>query len=159
MISCMLIYSEHVQDHNLIYCPIAPSLSKYKATCNKSESWQAHYLLDPRLPHSLEKVIPILVLQFQNDPLFAAKHWLFSSKRPLFGDKTLTFHSKMNCLFCGETLTFQPKWTHLFTVKHCDIKINPFFSKFTEVSTKIPPFSRKMWILDVLKKYAFIHEF
>ncbi len=71
-----------------------------------------------RLPHSLEKMVPILVLQFENDPFFVAKHWLFSSKRPLFNDKTLTFLSKITPLFCGKTLTFQLKWTPLFTVKH-----------------------------------------
>ncbi len=62
-------------------------------------------------------------------PFFAVKHWLFSPNEPLFHSKTL------------------------------DIKITPFFSKFMEVSTKIPPFSRKMRILDFLKKYPFIHEF
>ncbi len=43
----------------------------------------------------------------------------------------------------------------LFHGKILDIKINPFFSKFTEVSIKIPPFYRNMQILDFLKKYSF----
>ncbi len=38
-----------------------------------------------------------------------------------------------------------------FHSKTLVIKINPFFSKFTEVSTKITPFSWKMQILDFLK--------
>ncbi len=46
-----------------------------------------------------------------------------------------------------------------FHSKTLDIKINPFFSTFMEVSTKIPYFSRKMRILDFLKKYPFISEF
>ncbi len=46
-----------------------------------------------------------------------------------------------------------------FHSKTLDIKINPFFHKFTEVSTKISPFSRKMRMLDFLKKYPFIRVF
>ncbi len=54
-----------------------------------------------RLPHSLEKMVPILVLQFENDPLFAIKHWLFS-----------------------------PKWTPFFVVKHWLVSPHePFFSR------------------------------
>ncbi len=64
-----------------------------------------------RLTHSLEKVVPILVLQFENYPLFAAKHWLFNLKWPLF---------------CHKTLIFQPKWTPIFTVKHWTSKLTPF---------------------------------
>ncbi len=75
-----------------------------------------------------KKWYPSLFSSLKMTPFFAAKHWLFSSKWPPFHGKTL------------------------------DIKINPFFSKFTEVSTKIPPFSRKMRILDFLQKYPFIHE-
>ncbi len=101
-----------------------------------------------RLPHSLEKVVPVLVLQFENDPLFVAKHWLFSSKWPLFRDKTLTFQSKMNPFFCGKNTDFSAQMNPVFHSKTLDIKINPFFSKFTEVSTKIPPFlwKCKSWI-------------
>ncbi len=36
-------------------------------------------------------------------------------------------------------MTFQPKST-TFHAKTLDVKINTFFSKFTEVNTKIPPF-------------------
>ncbi len=80
----------------------------------------------------------------ENDPFFAIKHWLFSSKwTPLFGDKTLTF---------------QPKWTPFFTVKQWTSKLTPF-SPNSEVSTKIPSFSRKMQILNFLKKYPFIRKF
>ncbi len=46
-----------------------------------------------------------------------------------------------------------------FHGKILDNKINPFFSKFMEVSTNMPPFSRKMRILDFLKKITFIREF
>ncbi len=41
------------------------------------------------LPHSLEKVVPILILQFEKTPFF-----------------------------CGKTLTFQLHWTPFFMVKH-----------------------------------------
>ncbi len=101
-----------------------------------------------------KKWYPSLFFSLKITPFFVAKHWLFSSKRPLFRSKTLAFESKLNPLFCGKTLTFQPKWTPIFKVKHF-IRINPYFSKFTEVSTKIPPFSRKMRILDFIKKYPF----
>ncbi len=37
-----------------------------------------------RLPHSLEKVVPILVLQFENDPLFCCKTLTFQLKTTLF---------------------------------------------------------------------------
>ncbi len=42
-------------------------------------------------------------------PFFVAKYRFFSSKRPLFRDKTLTFQSKMNPLFFNKALTFQAK--------------------------------------------------
>ncbi len=90
-------------------------------------------------------------------PFFAAKHWLFSSKLPLFRNKTLTFQFKMNPFFVVKHWLFNLN-EHPFYGKTLDIKIIPFFFKFSEVSTKIPPFSRKMWIPDFLKKYPFIHE-
>ncbi len=65
-------------------------------------------------------------------------------KWPPFLQQNTELSAQMNPLFHGKTL---------------NIKINPFFSKFKEVSTKIPPFSRKMRILDFLNKYPFIHEF
>ncbi len=34
-------------------------------------------MLQPRLSHSLEKVVPILVLQFENYPLFCSKSLTF----------------------------------------------------------------------------------
>ncbi len=116
------------------------------------------YLPPGSLTH-WKKWYPSLFSSLKLTPFFEAKHWLFSSKQPLFHYKTLTFQSKMNPLFWGKTLTFQPKWTPHFTGKTLNIKINPFFSKFKEVSTKIPPFSRKMRILYFLIKYPFIHEF
>ncbi len=80
----------------------------------------------------------------QNGPFFVIKHWLFSSKSiPLF--------------FAVKHWLFSPN-EPLFHRKTLDIKITPFFSKFTEVCTKIP-FSRKMRILNFLKKYPFIREF
>ncbi len=60
-------------------------------------------------PSITGKVVLILVLQFENYPLFCGKSRLVSSKEHLFHDKTLTFQSKINPLFCGKTLTFQPK--------------------------------------------------
>ncbi len=38
----------------------------------------------PWLPHSLEKVVPILVLQFENDPLFCGKTLTFQLKMTPF---------------------------------------------------------------------------
>ncbi len=62
-----------------------------------------HMVFYSQLPHSLEKVVPILVLQFENYPFFVAKHWLFSSNNPLFMIKHWLF---------------SPKWTPFFAVKH-----------------------------------------
>ncbi len=65
-----------------------------------------------QLPHSLEIVVPILVLRFENVPLFCSKTlWLFSSKIPLFRDKTPTFQSKMNPFFVVKHWLFSPKLT------------------------------------------------
>ncbi len=80
-----------------------------------------------------KKWYPSLFSSLKITPFFEAKCWLFSSYWPLFRDKTLTF---------------QPKRTPHFHIKTLDIKTNPFFSKFTEVSTKIPLFLGKCesWI-------------
>ncbi len=118
---------------------------------------QAHIVVMPRLPHSLEKVVPILVLQFENDPLFATKHWLSSSKRPLFRDKTLTFQFKTNPFFWGKILTIQHKWTPFSMVKDWTAKLN-LFLQIHKGEHQNTPFSRKMQILDFLKKYPFIRE-
>ncbi len=61
-----------------------------------------------QLPHSLEKVVRILVLQFENDPLFCSKTLTFQLKTTLFRDKTLNFQSKMTPLFCSTTLPVHP---------------------------------------------------
>ncbi len=66
-------------------------------------------MVQPQLSHYLEKVVPILVLQFENEPLFCGKTLILSSKQLLFRDKTLSFQFQMNPLFCGKTLTFPPK--------------------------------------------------
>ncbi len=108
-------------------------------------------LAPPWLPHSLKKLYPSLFSSFKMIP-FLQQNTDFSAQNNLFCDKKLTFHLKMNPLFCGKTLTFQRKMNPPFHGKTLDIQINPFFAKFTEVSTKIPPFSRKMRILDFLKK-------
>ncbi len=100
-------------------------ISKVDILVNHKNIWGLGDICS-QLPHSLEKVVPILVLQFENNPLFCGK--------------TLTFQSKMNPLFWGKTLTFEPKWTPFCHGKTLNIKINPFFSKFKEVSTKITPF-------------------
>ncbi len=110
------------------------------------------------LHHSLEKVVPSLfsslkITSFlrqntdfsaQNDPSLTIKHRPFSPQWTLFFVVDTDFSAQMKPHFHSKTL---------------DIKINPLFSKCTEVSTKISPFSRKMRILDFLKKYPFIREF
>ncbi len=78
---------------------------------------------------------------------------------PFFAIKLKTFQSKMNPLFCSKTFDFSAQMNPLFHSKTLYLRTDPFYSKFMEVSTKITPFSRKMWILDFLKKYPFIHEF
>ncbi len=83
---------------------------------------------------------PSLFSSLKMTPFYAAKHRLFGSKWPIFHDKALTFQSKMNPTFWCKTQTFEPKWTPFFHDKTLNIKINPFFSKFKEVSTKIPLF-------------------
>ncbi len=106
--------------------------------------WNMWY---PSLFSSL-KMIPFLRqntdFSAQNDPFFEIKYQLFSRK-------WTSFFVVKYWLFSPNEPPFQCKTLH--------IRINPFFSKFTEVSTKIPSFSSKMWILDFLKKYTFIREF
>ncbi len=119
--------------------------------------WMSEFPVPRLRPGSLthwKKCYPSLFSSVKITPFFVAK-------RPLFCNKALTFQSKMNPLFCSKTLTCQPKCPPPppFHGKILDIKNNPIFSKFVEVSTKILPFSRKMRILDFLKKYPFIHEF
>ncbi len=106
-------------------------------------SWCGDY------PDSLthwKKWYPSLFSSLKNTPFFEAKHRLLSSKRHLFRNKTLTFQSKMNPLFCGTTY-FSAQMNPYFHSKTLDIKINPFFSKFTEV-LKYPLFLAKCesWI-------------
>ncbi len=67
--------------------------------CIELYTYTWYRLIYARLPHSLENVVPILVPQFENDPVFYGKTLTFSSKQPLFLDKTLTFQSKMNLHF------------------------------------------------------------
>ncbi len=113
-----------------------------------------------RLPHSLEKVVPILVLQFENYPFFAAKNRLLSSKRPLFRNKTLTFQSKMNPLFCGKTLPFQTKWTSFFMVKHWTSKLTSFSPNSRRWVAKYPLYlgKCKCWISSKIPLYSRILE-
>ncbi len=63
----------------------------------------ASYELDSHLsPSSLthwKKWYPSLFSSLKMSLFFAAKHWLFSSKRPLFRYKTLTFQSKIPLSF------------------------------------------------------------
>ncbi len=94
------------------------------------------------------KWYPSLFSSLKMTPFFAAKHWLFSSKLALFRDKTLTFQSKINPLFCGKTLIFQPKWTPLFTVKHWTLKVTPFSPNSRRWVPKYPVFLGKWesWI-------------
>ncbi len=111
------------------------SFFRHKPTRNK-QCWFTGYS-----PGSLtiwKKWYPSLFSSLKMIPFFVAKHWLLSSKRPLFRDKTLTFQFKMNLLFCSKTLTFQPKWTPFFTAKTLDIKINPFPPKSWRWVPKYP---------------------
>ncbi len=128
---------------------------KMLRTLQTAKKWK--YGTKPRLPHSLEKVVPILVLQFENDPLFVAKH--FSAQNdPFFAIKHWLFSPKWTPFFAVKR-DFSVQMNTLCTVKHWTSNLTPFFSKFKELSTKIPLFSRKMRILDFLKKYRVIHEF
>ncbi len=88
---------------------------------------------------------PSLTGKSGTHPLFLQLNTDFSAQNNPFFVIKQTFQSTMNPLFCGKTWTFQPQNNPIFTVKH-DIKINLLFPKFTEVSTKIPLFSRKMQI-------------
>ncbi len=56
------------------------------------------------LPHSLEKMVPILVLQFENDPPFFWQNTDFSAQNDPF--------------FAIKHWLFSPKWTPFFVVKH-----------------------------------------
>ncbi len=78
-------------------------------------------------------------------PPFLQQNTDFSTQNDPF------FSPKWTPFLAVKTLTFQPKRTPVHG-KTLDFKINPFFSKFKEVSTKITPFSRKMRILAFLKK-------
>ncbi len=101
-----------------------------------------------RLPHSLEQVVPIFVRQFENYPLLQQNT---DSKRPFFVIKRWLFSPKLTHFLLSNTDLSAQMNPH-FHSKTLDININPFSSKFMEASTKIPPFSRKMQILDFLKK-------
>ncbi len=94
------------------------------------------------------KVVPILVLQFENDPRFCGKTLTFQLKTTTFRHKTQTFQLKMNPLFCSKTLTFQTKWTSLFTVKHWILKLTPFSPNSWRWVPKYPRFLGKCesWI-------------
>ncbi len=83
---------------------------------------------------------PPLFSSLKMTPFFVVKHWLLSSKQPLFRDKTQTFLFKMNPLFCGKTLTFQPKWTPFFAVKQWTSKLTPFSPNSRRWVPKYPLF-------------------
>ncbi len=139
--SCMTIASHNPFLHALHAHPTFPHAWSLPGSLTHWKKWY------PSLFSGL-KMTPFLwqntYFLAQNDPFFAIKHWLFSPKWTSLLAVNTDFSAQMNPPFHGKTL---------------DIKINPFFSKFTEVSPKIPPFSRKMRILDFLKKYPFIHKF
>ncbi len=104
-----------------------------------------------------KKWYPSLFSSLKITPFFVAKHWLFSSKWPLFRDKTLTFQSKMNPCFCGKTLTFQPKWTRIFPVKHWTSILTPFYPNSQRWVPKYSFFLGKSWISS--KNYPFFENF
>ncbi len=95
-----------------------------------------------------KKWYPSVFSSLKMTPYFAANHWLFSSKRPLFRDKALTFQDKMYPLFCDKILNFQPKWTTLFTVKHWTSKLTYFSPNSWRLVPKYPLFLGKCesWI-------------
>ncbi len=80
-------------------------------TCQENIYYFERHIKVPGSLTHWKKWYPSLFSSLKMTPFFAAKHWLFSSKQPLFRNKTLTFQSKMKHLFCGKTLTFQPKWS------------------------------------------------
>ncbi len=95
-----------VSVHTLIKWPLA---SEWPCSLTHWKMWY------PPLFSSF-KIIPFLQqntdFSAQNDPLFTIKHWLFIPK--------------WSPLCCGKTLTFQPKWTLLFTLKHRTSTLTPF---------------------------------
>ncbi len=95
-----------------------------------------------------KKWYPSLFSSLKMTPFFVAKHWPFSSKQPLFCDKTLTCQSKMNPFFCGKTLTFQPKLTPFFMVKHWTSQLTHFSPNSQRWVPKYPLFLGKCesWI-------------
>ncbi len=105
-------------------------------------------ILQSRLPHSLEKVVPNLVFQFENDPPFLQQNTDFSAQNDLFFVIKQTFQSKMNPLFCSKTLTFQSKWMPIFTVKHWTLKLTHFSPNSQRWVPKYPLFLGKCesWI-------------
>ncbi len=63
------------------------------------------YIIDmSRLPHSLEKAVPILVLQFENDPLFLRQNTDLSAQNDPF------FTLKHTFLVQNEPLFFAVKY-------------------------------------------------
>ncbi len=55
---------------------LTDSTQKCFHMCTDGDLWYNPITVtsNSQLPHSLEKMVPILVLHFENDPLFAAKH-------------------------------------------------------------------------------------
>ncbi len=90
-----------------------------------------------------KKWYPSLFISLKMSPFFVAKHWLFNSKLPFFRYKTLDLSVQNEPLFYCKTLTFQPKWTLFFTVKHRTSKLTPFSPNTQSWVPKYPVFLEK----------------
>ncbi len=73
---------------------------------------------------------------------FAAKHWLFNSKWPLFRNKTQTFQLKINLFFVVKHWLFSLQWTFIWTLTRCFPAI---VSTSIHYSSTLSPFSPNSW--------------
>ncbi len=104
-----------------------------------------------QLPHSLEKVVPILVLSTLKMTPFLWQNTDFSAQNNLlFRNEILIFQSKMNPL-CSKT-DFSVQMNPFLNGKTLDIKIKPIFLQIHGGEYQNTTFSRKIRILDFLKK-------
>ncbi len=86
-----------------------------------------------------KKWYPSLFSSLKMTPFFEAKHWLFSSKWPLFHDKTLTFQSKITPFFVVKHWLFSPNEL-FFMVKHWTSNLTLFSQNSQRWVPKYPLF-------------------
>ncbi len=104
-------------------------------------SWlHAYAMVVPWLPHSLENVVRILVIQFENDPLFCSKTLDFSAQNDPFFMIKQWFSVQNDPLFCGKTLTFQSQMNPLFHGKTRTSNLTPFSLHSQRWAPKYPLF-------------------